>query len=138
MERDAKYQRSRMNNGQSGFTLVEILVALAILLVGLVSILVLFPQSLSQAGTANRKSKSADDASAVMGEINQLGADYLYFDQIDKDLLHESDPGAAYDYKTTVHRTAHGDADSKLQRVTYTATYPNGTSESFVTYVVKP
>ena len=125
-------------NSQSGFTLLEVLVALAILLIGLTSILVLFPQSLSQAGTANRKSQSADAASAVLGEVSQLGADYLYYDQVDEELLHEEDSGATFRYHTTTQRYQHGSADSKLQRVTYSVSYPNGTQQSFVTYVVKP
>lgn len=122
----------------AGFTLVEILVALAILLVGLVSVLVLFPQSLSQANTANKKSVSADHAREVLGEISQLGADYLYFDQIDKEILHKDAEGGVFGYETTVQRIEHGGANSRLQRVTFTVTFPNGTSERYTTFVVKP
>lgn len=122
----------------AGFTLVEILVALAILLVGLVSVLILFPQSLSQANTANKKSVSADHAREVLGEISQLGADYLYYDQIDKDILHKSAEGGVFGYETTIQRIEHGDAESRLQRVTFTVTFPNGTSERYTTFVVKP
>lgn len=131
-------ERDLHHNSRAGFTLLEVLVALAILLVGLVSILVLFPRSLSQAGTANRKAQSADAASEVLGEVQQIGADYLYYNQIDQDLLHERNPAAAFEYTTTAQRHQHGNADTKLQRVTYTVTYPNGTHQTFMTYVVLP
>ena len=126
------------HGGEAGFTLVEILVALAILLVGLVSVLVLFPQSLSQANTANKKSVSADQAREVLGEIGQLGADALYYEQLDNDILARQAEGNVYGYSTTTQRLEHGDAESRLQRVTFTVTFPNGTSERYTTYVVNP
>jgi len=121
-----------------GFTLLEILVALSILLVGLTSVLVLFPQSLSQASTANRKTTASNRASELFGEIGQIGADALYYDQIPLEKLHRSTEDGPYGFATTTQRIGDGSTDSKLQRVTFTVTFPNGTTQTYATYVVKP
>ena len=117
--------RHKCSHAESkGFTLLEILVALSILLVGLTSVLVLFPQSLSQASTANQKTNASNQASEIFGEIGQIGADALYYDRVPYDKLRRSSDD--------------GSTDSKLQRVTLTVTFPNGTSQTYATYVVKP
>ena len=123
---------------RAGFTLLEVLVALAILLIGLVSVLALFPQSLSLANTANKKTIASEYTSNVMGEINQLGADALFYDQIDPDLLTIQPENGPVGLVTTTQRLGRGNSGSNLQRVTITVTFPNGSTESYSTYVVNP
>lgn len=134
-------QRTRHKSSHAeskGFTLLEILVALSILLVGLTSVLVLFPQSLSQASTANQKTNASNQASEIFGEIGQIGADALYYDRVPYDKLRRSSDDGSYGFTTTTQRIGDGSTDSKLQRVTLTVTFPNGTSQTYATYVVKP
>ena len=125
-------------SARSGFTLLEVLVALAILLIGLVSVLAMFPRSLSMADTAQKKTTAAQNANKVMGEIAQQGADALYFNQIDPVLMNVDATTAPVGVNTTTQRFLGSDADSKLQRVTITVSFPNGSTESYATYVVNP
>ena len=117
---------------------MEILVALSILLVGLTSVVLLFPRSLSLATTANKKTIASNQASDILGEIGQIGADALYYDQIPFDKLRQSVEDGPYGFTTTTQRVGDGSTDSKLQRVTITVTFPNGTHQTYATYVVKP
>jgi len=123
---------------QSGFTLLEVLVALAILLIGLVSVLAMFPRSLSMANTAQKKTTAAQNANNVLGEISHQGADALYFNQIDPTILNIDASTAPVGVNTTTQRYLGSDTDSKLQRVTITVSFPNGSTESYATYVVNP
>ena len=123
-------------SGSAGFTLLEILVALSILLVGLTSVLVLFPQSLSQATTANMKTIASDQASELFGEIEQIGADALYYDQIPFEKLRQSNEDGAYGFTTTTQRIGDGSTEANLQRVTITVTFPNGSHQTYATVVV--
>jgi prepilin-type N-terminal cleavage/methylation domain-containing protein len=131
------YSHTR-GRADAGFTLLEILVALAILLVGLTSVLVLFPESLSQATTANQKTIASQQAEATLGDIGQIGADALYHDQIPYAQLRQTLDEGAYAYTTTTQRIDDGSTGSNLQRVTLTISFPNGTTETYSTYVVNP
>ena len=126
------------HTAQSGFTLLEVLVALAILLIGLVSVLAMFPRSLSMADTAQKKTTAAQNANKVMGEIAQQGADALYFNQIDPAIMNIPASTAPVGVNTTTQRYLGSDTNSKLQRVTITVSFPNGSTESYATYVVNP
>ena len=99
--------------------------------------LVLFPRSLSQAATANQKTVASGQASDILGEITQIGADALYHDQIPYDLIRQSAEKGPYQVTTTSQRVG-SNPDSKLQRVTVTVTFGNGTTETYSTYVVNP
>ena len=121
-----------------GFTLLEILIALSILLVGLTAVLVLFPRSLSLANVANKKTVASNQASDTLGEIGQIGADALYYDQIPYDKLRRNNTDYPYGFMTTTQRIADDSTDSKLQRVTITVNFQNGTTQTYSTYVVKP
>ena len=131
-------KRTVHNSGEAGFTLLEVLVALAILLIGLVSVLTMFPRSLSLADTANKKTIAAEEANQVMGEIGQQGADALYFEQIDPTRLMVDPALAPVGVVTTTQRMGASNSTSKLQRVTITVSFPNGSTESYSTYVVNP
>lgn len=132
------FKNTSLHKTNAGFTLLEVLVALAILLIGLVSVLGMFPQSLQLADTANKKTIASENATMVMGEISQLGADALYYEQIDPDLLtHDPDAGAV-GVMTTTQRMSTNPSGANLQRVTITVSFPNGSHQSYSTYVVNP
>lgn len=132
------YSNRTRHKADGGFTLLEVLVALSILLIGLVSVLALFPRSLQMADIANKRTIASEQANQVMGEIAQLGADALYYDQIDPDLLTVDPANAPVGVVTTTQRMGGANPESKLQRVTITVTFANGSSQSFSSYVVNP
>ena len=132
------YNKPSIHKADAGFTLMEVLVALAVLLIGLVSVMTLFPQSLSLASTAHKKTIAAEEATQVMGEISQIGADALYYEQIDPDRLTKDPDNEPVGVVTTTQRMGGTNSNSRLQRVTITVTFPNGSTESFSTYVVNP
>lgn len=120
-----------------GFTLVEVLVALAILLTGIVAVLIMFPLSLQQARLAAERSVSSTAAQSVLSQVRATSAEALYNDRLLPELLTQT-RGATniYGYGTSVQRLS-GAAEVYLQRVTFTVTLSNGRTESFTTFVAE-
>ncbi len=119
---------------KDGFTLLEVLVALFILLFGIVAVMQFFPVSLLQARTAAERTVSSQAADSVLGQIRQVGAASLFNDQLPRTLMHFDRADGIYGYDTTIQRL-NSPANVSLQRVTLTVTLPNGRQQSFVTYV---
>ena len=148
----------------SGFTLVEMLMALAILAIGMVSVVQLFPQSILQMRKAAELTVTSETAATVAGEIQGMGAEALFDDEVPKSLLRvfrESDllqdlvdDGLApvdidaemdelraleqvegfYGYNTSIQRL-NSDDDVFLQRVTIAVTLGGGNRQTYTTYV---
>jgi len=112
-----------------GFTLLEVLVALFILLFGIVAVMQMFPTSLLQARTAAERTVASQAADSVMGQIRQFGAASLLHDQLPLTLLHFD---RARPVTVSLVNTP---SNVSLQRVTLTVVMPNGRQQSFVTYV---
>jgi len=122
---------------RGGFTLVEVLVALAILLTGIISVLVMFPQSLKAARIAAERSVTSQAAHSVLSQIRSTSADSLYNQRILPELLTQQQSSAnLYGYATSVARLT-GASEVYLQRVTFTVTLSNGRTESFTTFVAE-
>ena len=122
---------------QEGFTLLEVLIALAILIVGIVAIMQLFPSSLLQARIAAEKTITAELANSVVGQIRAASAEALYKDALPPGMLAVYGALGLYDgYTTTVDRLG-GASEVYLQRVTFTVQFPEGRRESFVTYMAQ-
>jgi type IV pilus modification protein PilV len=122
---------------RGGFTLVEVLVALGILLIGVVSVLVMFPQSLKAARMAAERSVTSQAAHSVLSQIRASSAESLYKERLLPELLHQPRSAAnLYGYATSVQRLS-GAAEVYLQRVTFNVTLPNGRTESFTTFVAE-
>jgi prepilin-type N-terminal cleavage/methylation domain-containing protein len=119
---------------RGGFTLLEVLVALFILLFGIVAVMQFFPVSLLQARTAAERTVSSQAADSVLGQIRQFGAASLFNDQLPRTLLHFDRADGIYGYDTTIQRL-NAPANVSFQRVTLTVTLPNGRQQTFVTYV---
>ncbi len=128
---------SSNNRRRRGFTLVEVLVALAILLTGIISVLVMFPQSLKAARIAAERSVSSQAAHSVLSQIRATSADSLYNQRLLPELLNQpkSDTNI-YGYATSVARLS-GASEVYLQRVTFTVTLSGGRTESFTTFVAE-
>lgn len=126
---------------KDGFTLLEVLVALTILVIGIVAIMQLFPLSLMQARMANELTITAELANSVMGQIRASGAEALHGGKIPQNMLSTAKSvyeiyGLYEGYNTSVQRL-NGSSEVFLQRVTFTVDFADGRQESFVTYVTK-
>lgn len=128
-------------NERKGFTLIEVLVALAILGVAVVAIMKLFPDSLRQARVAAERTIVAELASSRLGQVRAAGAESLLQGQ--PAYLNLSAASQQYKtflmydgYTSNVQRM-HGSDETYLQRVTFTVKMPDGRLETFVTYVAK-
>jgi len=120
-----------------GFTLIEVLVALFILLLGIGAVMYLFPASLSAARTAADRTRTSQTAHSVMSQIRASSAEALYNDRLLSNLLNQQLDGAnLYGYSTSVQRMA-GASEVYLQRVTFAVTLANGQTETFTTYVAQ-
>lgn len=128
---------TRPGGDTRGFTLVEVLVALAILLTGIIAVLVMFPLSLQQARMAAERSITSTAAQSVMSQVRATSAEALYNDRLLPELLTQT-RGATniYGYGTSVQRLG-GAAEVYLQRVTFTVKLSNGHTESFTTFVAE-
>lgn len=125
------------NANAAGFTLLEVVVALSILIVGIVAIMQLFPQSLLQARVAAERTVTAELANSVLGQIRASSAEALYQNKIPSTFLSVYNQYGLYSgFNTTVERM-NGAGDVFLQRVTLTVTFPDGREETFVTYVAQ-
>jgi len=133
-----------------GFTLVEVLVALAILSVGIIAIMQLFPQSVRQARVAAERTSVASLAKTELGRVKAGGIfsqdGTSGFDSFItgwaanntlRSLTAEQKAYALYDStRATVQRIS-GVEEPSLYRVTYSVKMTDGRFEKFVTYVTE-
>lgn len=127
----------RRPGAEEGFTLLEVIVALSILIIGIVAIMQLFPQSLLQARIAAERTITAELANSVLGQIRASSAEALFTNKIPSSFLSVYNMYGLYSgYNTTIERL-NGASDVFLHRVTFTVTFPDGREETFVTYVAQ-
>ncbi len=125
----------RLTRGQ-GFTLIEVMIALGILLIGILGISVLFPEGLKNARRAAERTITSQTAHSILGQIRASSAEALFRGQIPLELIQLDDANAIYNFSTTVERLG-GAAEVYLQRVTFTVSFSDGRSESFTTFVAR-
>lgn len=123
----------------SGFSLVEMLVALVILAVGLVAVMRLFPIALQNSYAAQEKRAAADLAASRMNQARGAGGHILFRGQYDPRAYRALTAESAADryYTSTVQRMASA-SQVYLQRVTFAVEKPGGRWETYVTYVTEP
>ena len=127
---------NRLVREQGGFTLLEVLVALGVLLIGIGTIMQIMPISLLYARSAAEQTVASQAADSVIGQLRQMGADAVYYDEIPQDLLNFEKAAGFYGYTTTIQRVP-GVDENFLQKVTFTVVLPNDKQQQFVTYVSK-
>jgi prepilin-type N-terminal cleavage/methylation domain-containing protein len=129
--------KSPRASGRQGFTLLEVIVALAILLIGLVVVMTMFPISLSAARNAAERMRTSQTAHSVISQIRASSADSLYNDRVLPTLLTQQRSAAnLYGYSTSIQRLA-GASEVYLQRITFAVTLANGKTETFTTFVAR-
>ena len=132
----------------NGFTLVEVLVAMAILAIAMVALIQMFPQAMRMSRRAAEKTTVSSLAKTEMGRVKaagvgdligpgnwavrngivQLGATQNVYGAVLKaDSLYKG-------WTATVQRAG---AEVDLFRVTFSVELSNGRKEKFVTYVTR-
>ena len=130
---------------QRGFTLVEVLIALAILMIGIMGAFQIFPIALTQIRVARERNIITEIADSKFSQLRGLGGRNLlrHGEQIlahgfNYDLRSLDGVSAIYEtYSTTVSRL-NQIGRVNLHRVIFTADMPDGRRERFVTYVTEP
>ena len=119
-----------------GFTLLEVLIALAIVVVGIIAAMQLFPVSLRQARMSAERTVTAETASSVFGEIRASGAEALFEQRLSAELLETPRDTRFFGYHTSL-QSMPGAAEVQLQRITLIVKFADGREEKFVTYVAR-
>lgn len=130
--------RRRKTGRASGFTLVEVLVAMVILGVGILAIVQLFPQSLRQTRVNAERTDIGQLASSKLDRLRMEGVGGMSQWIVDNAMRNLDATARAYTlyegWQSTVQRTAIG---PDTYRVTFTVKLTDGRTETFVTYVTK-
>ncbi|MFA6243044.1 MAG: prepilin-type N-terminal cleavage/methylation domain-containing protein [Candidatus Hydrogenedentales bacterium] len=132
-------------NERVGFSLVEVLVSMAVLAVGIVAVTRLFPQGLRATRVAQERTIAAELADSNLARMRMSGMDNLLgvirasglYNTSAADTVYGGGPnndGIIEGYTTTVTRAGLND---RLVRVTFSVEMPDGRLENFVTYVTQ-
>ncbi len=136
---------------QRGYSLLEVLIALTILIIGIVAVYRLFPLSMKQARIAQEKTVASELADArmarlrtvgaanlmVMGFANGVYADPHFHQNGIQTLLSAAQVYSMYDSYTTTLQRMQGASEVYLQRALFSVEMHDGRTETFVTYVVE-
>jgi prepilin-type N-terminal cleavage/methylation domain-containing protein len=136
----------RLYKEERGFSPIEVLVAMAILAIGIIAIMRLFPSGLRASRVAQERTIAAELADANLGRLRMTGASNvlgmskasaiysmatasgIYLDgRVDT-------TGAIDGHSTVVTRVA-GPLEETRLRVVFSVDFPDGRRENFVTYV---
>jgi len=125
--------------GVGGFTLLEVVVALAILAGGIVAVMTLFPTALYRQQQASERSTIASLARAKLSEARVFGPGQTASAWVEQNALHLIEQGArAYIvYDSWRANVLAGAGMPGLYRVTFVVRLNNGQTEEFVTYVTE-
>ena len=126
------------SKSQNGFTPLEVLIALAVLLIGVLALMKLFPMGLRNAQTAQERRQAAGLADERLGMLRMAGSDGLFDGSANPNFTGMANINEAFTqyqaFYTNTQRML-GATDTHLQRVVFTVTLPDGRRESYVTYV---
>jgi Tfp pilus assembly protein PilV len=128
----------RRAKSEYGFTPLEVLIALAVLLIGVLALMKLFPMGLQNAQIAQERLQAAGLADERLGMLRMAGSEGLIDGSTNPNFTGMANINAAFTqyqaYYTHSQRML-GAEDTHLQRVVFTVTLPDGRRESYVTYV---
>ena len=137
---------NRLLRERRGFSPIEVLIAMAILAIGVMAIMRLFPSGLRASRIAQERTIAAELADANLGRLRMTGASnvlgmatasaiYNLSTASDIYLDGRIDANGVVDgYSTTVTRVA-GPLEETRARVVFSVDFPDGRRENFVTYV---
>lgn len=131
--------KNKTYSRNSGFTLIEVLVAVAILGVGIMAVMGLFPQSLRAARAAAERNDAATAAGSALSQLRALDNISEMRAWINKNTMDGLTAAEAvyaiYDDAGASVTRLPGTND--VFRVTYRVKMTDGRYESFVTYVTE-
>lgn len=138
--------KSPHRQNQAGFSLVEVLIAIAILLFGVVAVIRMFPLSLTNTQQAAQRTVVAELADTSLNRLRMAGAEHvwetvarlrgiyeMYLVDVTVDQFGRA--GSLYDNYWTRVTPMRGAQDTFLQRITFTVELPDDRQRTFVTYV---
>ncbi len=147
-------------NRRTGYSLLEVLIALAILMIGIIAVYRLFPMSMRAARLADEKIVASELASSRLGRLRSTGAmgpvlnSLNLYDGLGFPLLNDGgfpladthyaqllaaagDVYALYEGYTTTLQRLRGASEIYYQRALFSVQMPDGRDETFVTYIVE-
>lgn len=139
-------------NRRYGYSLLEVLIALTILMIGIIAVYRLFPISMREARMAEEKMIAAELADSRLGRLRASGvagptlmgyaeSGALVNDYTQLSLSMTADVYALYEGYATVLQRMRGAGDIYhpiyYQRALFTVRMPDGRYETFATYVVE-
>ncbi|MCC6696300.1 MAG: prepilin-type N-terminal cleavage/methylation domain-containing protein [Candidatus Hydrogenedentes bacterium] len=137
----------RVFREERGFSPIEVLIAMAILAIGIVAIMKLFPSGLRASRVAQERTIASELADSNLGRMRMTGVSNLLGMARANDLYKYSTANAVYTHgsqlddshvidgmATVVSRVA-GPLDENRVRVVFSVDFPDGRRENFVTYV---
>jgi prepilin-type N-terminal cleavage/methylation domain-containing protein len=122
-----------------GFTLLEVLVALAILATGIMGAMQLFPAAMRQTHVSAERTNAANLANSELTRLRSLDMHREFLSWVDKNTLESLSSVeraySMYDGWFTTVQQAGGSSDT--YRVTFSVQMMDGRRETFVTYVTR-
>jgi len=136
----------RVFREERGFSPIEVLIAMAILAIGILAVMKLFPSGLRASRVAQERTIASELADSNLGRMRMTGvsnllgmarASALYNLDTAMDLYTEGykDTSGAIDGMATVVSRVAGPLDENRVRVVFSVDFPDGRRENFVTYV---
>ena len=138
-----QYGRSQRTKNTDGFSLVEVIVALAILGVGILAFMRFFPLGLRNVQVAQERSIASELANDRLGRIQMAGPRQLEANGVFGDsfnltniaLAEASYGNYVFEGFTTTVQPMTGSQETGLKRVTFAVELPDGRRETYVTYI---
>jgi prepilin-type N-terminal cleavage/methylation domain-containing protein len=120
-----------------GLGLIEVLIAIAILTIGVVAVIRVFPAAIRQQRVAAQRTVAAELARSEFAKLRSSSSEFL----ARQGLYNMSMAGGSYsgmytNYAASLTRMK-GAAASYLQRASFTVLTSEGRTEEFVTYITK-
>lgn len=137
----------RVFREERGFSPIEVLIAMAILAIGIVAIMKLFPSGLRASRVAQERTIASELADSNLGRMRMTGvsnllgmarASTMYNLASSMDVYTHGylpDPTKTIDGMATVVSRVAGPLDENRVRVVFSVDFPDGRRENFVTYV---
>lgn len=133
-------KKNTTTSNEAGLTLVEVIVAAAVLAIGILAVIRWFPTAIDLLRQANQRTVSASIADTELGRVRVGSAEALldryYFSPSSAiESVYEINDIYAGFVKTVA--PMRGSNETFLQRVTFNVTLPDGSEEVYVTYVTR-
>ena len=127
---------ARDKRRRAGFSLVEVLIAMFLLIIGIVGVMRLFPTSLRQSQKAAESTVVSQLAETRMNELGASSAQHVYETLARlRQVYHDYQDNQVHGDYQILSRALSGGDETYLQRVTLSVDMPDGRTETYVTYV---